>query len=303
MLGYFFEKEKILWFENILRQNNYNKGFNIFLKECTAIGTAFFVLGIVVLFAVKADVLYLSFFPFIFFAAGFLLYFFVQFYMFDFRRNLIEKFVPDILLSASIFPSGTNLEKIIAHFSRTNYRFLSEEFEKCQQEILKGSSAVDALSNMKKRNDSVVLNRAIDLIISGVNSGSDVAQVFKETAQDLLETASILRERVASTTIEKYTLLVAGGIIVPAILGILVGIVSDLEFGALGELGIGLSAAQRDELVSAAVFASPVYLVEYAFIASFFVAFTQKDLKKGIIYSVVLVPLSLAVYFIVPAFF
>ncbi len=211
--------------------------------------------------------------------------------------------MPDILLSASIFPKGTGLEKIILHFSKTNYRFLSGEFEKCRQEILKGSTAVGALEKMKERNDSIVLGRAIDLVLGGINSGADVSAVFKETAADLFETGAILRERVASLTIEKYTLLIAGGILVPAILGVLTGMVLSLNFDALSEIGIGLSLSEKKALIDAAMFASPIYLAEYSLIASFFVAFQEGDLKKGIVYAAALVPLSLAVYFFVPGFF
>ena len=300
---YFFGSAKINNFENILRQNNYKKDFKSFFQESTAIGALFFIAGIVALSLAKFEPAYIIVLAVLFFAAGFFANFFGQFYMFDLRKRKIEKFVPDLLLSASVFPRGTNLEKIIGHFAKTNYAFLSGEFEKCQVEILKGNNPVSALENMKKRNGSAVLGRAIDLIVSGINSGSDAAVVFKETAADLLETASILRERSASLTIEKYTLLFAGGIIVPAILGVLIGIVSGLDFAALSEIGIGLPLAQRKALIDAALFASPVYLVEYSIIASFFVAFQEGDLKKGVIYSVFLIPASIAVYFFVPGFF
>ncbi len=300
---YFFDSKKIKNFENVLRQNNYKKDFAGFLRESTAIGALFFVAGIAVLALTKTGSAYMIVLAFLCFAVGFFANFFVQYYLFDLRKRKIEKFVPDLLLLASVFPRGTNLEKIISHFAKTNYAVLSGEFEKCRVEILKGNSPVLALESMKKRNGSKVLGRAIDLIVSGINSGSDAAVVFKETAADLLETASILRERSASLTIEKYTLLFAGGIIVPAILGVLIGIVSGLDFAALSEIGVGLPVAQRKALIDAALFASPVYLAEYSVIASFFVAFQEGDLKKGAIYSLFLVPASLAVYFFVPGFF
>ncbi len=304
MLEYFFGKNKIEEFENILIQNEYSGSFSDFVKASVFLGAILFVIAVVLqAFFIAADYFFIIIIAFVFFAIGFCANFFVQFYLFDFRRKTIERFVPDLLLSAAVFPAGSSLNKIISEFSKTNYRFLSKEFEKCNEEILKGCPAVQALIHLKKRNCSVVLDRCVDLIVSGINSGCDVSLVFKETALDLLETASIIRERVAALTIEKYTLLGAGAIIVPAILGVLVGIVSGLNFDGIEGLGIGLSAVQRKELVSAALFSAPVYLVEYCVIASFFVAFQENDLKKGIIYCAILSPLCIAVYYFIPSLF
>lgn len=222
---------------------------------------------------------------------------FYHYFLFDNRRRKIENLTPDFLLEASLFPKGTSLAEIIEVFSKRDYPFLSEEFMKARYEMQKGATPELCLSNMKKRVKSRAFSRAIDLVIEGAKSGADVAIVFKEAAEDQLETNALIRERKSSLVVEKYTLLFAGGIIVPLILGTVAGMLETLDFSALSEIGIGLSAVEKKDLLWAGKTASLIYIIEYALIASFFLAFQEHDRKKTVIYAAFLLPVSLGVYF------
>ena len=222
---------------------------------------------------------------------------FYNYFLFDNRRRKIEGITPDFLLEASLFPKGTSLAEIIGVFSKRDYPFLSEEFMKAWHELQKGATPELCLSNMKKRVKSRAFSRAIDLVIEGTKSGADVAIVFKEAAEDQLETNALIRERKSSLVVEKYTLLFAGGIIVPLILGTVAGMLETLDFSALSEIGIGLSAIEKKDLLNAGKTASLIYIIEYALIASFFLAFQEHDRKKTVIYAAFLLPVSLCVYF------
>lgn len=233
-----------------------------------------------------------------FFAGFFLPFvagFFYQNYLFEKNRSDKEKFVPDALLIAGSFPNGTPLETIFSNLSKDNCGKLSLEFEKALLEIRKGSTVENALNSLKKRNKSKIIDRAMNLFIQGYNSGAELSQIFRETAEDILETNSILRERASAMVVEKYTLLVAGAVVVPLILGLLVGMVSKMDFNLFSE-SFGLSVQQRKSILEAALFSNQVYLVEYAFLASVFAAFQENDKKKAMVYAAILVPLSLIVY-------
>ncbi|MCR4336023.1 MAG: type II secretion system F family protein [archaeon] len=284
-------------FDETLKQINYSKGINGFLQESIIVGAIFFISVLYIgLFVFASENLAMFSVP-VFFLPLVLNYFY-KIYLFEKRKRKIEETVPDLLLIASSLPGKIGFEKLVGFMAETSEGPLREEFEKAKTELKLGVSLENAFENIKKRNKSLALNRAIDLILSALNSGAEMNIVFRETAEDFIETNSILRERNANTTIEKYTLLLAGGIIVPLILGLLAGMISGFNFSAISELGIGMSESLRKEIVEAALLGNILYISEYALIASAFVAFQEGNQKKTVLYAALLVPIGLIVYFL-----
>ena len=125
-----------------------------------------------------------------------------------------------------------------------------------------------------------------------------MSSVFRAAADDFFETNSLLRERNAALVIEKYTLLFAGGIIVPAVLGLLTGMVSGIDFSGLQELGLGETLPEKTGLFEITLLASRIYIAEYAVIASVFIAEQEGNQKKAFLYALFLLPASFAVNFL-----
>src|SRR3989338_2693098 len=282
----------------MLRQTNAKKNANEFLQG---------ILMCAIALSAFASALAFYFFQSVFYsllaALGIALLFifgryFLLLYKFEMRRRSIESAVPDLLLQASIFPESAEAAKIIEYLSKADYAALSVEFNKALLEIRKGASIETALKNMSLRNNSRILSRALELIIQGYNSGAKMSKIFREAAEDMLETRGIIRERIATMTIEKYTLLLAGGIIVPLVLGLLVGLVTKLDFVSADFLEIGMGAAERKLLLGAAMLANQLYIAEYALLASFFIANMENNAKKAVVYACIMMPLSFAVYMI-----
>ncbi len=284
--------------ELMLKQTNSKKNEKEFLREILLCAIALSAFASALAFYFSQGVFYS-----LLAALGIALLFifgryFLLLYKFEMRRRAIEAAVPDLLLQASIFPESAEAVKIIEYLSKADYGALSEEFNKALLEIRKGASIETALKNMSLRNNSRILSRALELIIQGYNSGAKMSKIFRETASDILETRSIIRERIATMTIEKYTLLLAGGIIVPLVLGLLVGLVTKLDFVSSDFLQIGMGAAERKLLLNAAMLANQLYIAEYALLASVFIANMENNIKKAVIYACILMPLSFAVYMI-----
>jgi len=288
-----FSKEKIGEAELILDSSGIFFGIEDFLRKSAISGAALFLIALSALLYFKVDALYITIIPFSAFFIPFAAYYIFAYYIFDSRRKKIEKCIPDLLLHAASFPKGTSISTIIKKLGMGDYEELSQEFRKAHSEILKGAAPEKAFSNMKQRNKSKVLERAIDLIIDGMGSGANASLVFRDAAEDIMETNSIIRERSASLVVQKYTLLIAGALIVPMVLGLVTKTVTGLDFGTLAELELGMPVAERAALLEAATFAGQVYIAEYVIIASVFVAFFESDLKKAVIYAAVLLPLSI----------
>ncbi|MFH1751498.1 MAG: type II secretion system F family protein [archaeon] len=212
------------------------------------------------------------------------------------NKREMESSIPDLLFQAALLPENTEIRKTLKYFSESNYGKLSLEFEKALNEVNRGASVSEALNNLKQRNNSRTINRAVNLLLQASETGSNLSYLFKETAEDLLEERIVLKERIATTIIEKYTLLLAGGIIVPAILGLLVGMISKMNFTNLSLLEIGLTLTEKNELLNAALLSNQLYIIEYALLASVFLSIQENNLKKAVIYASVLLPLSFVVY-------
>lgn len=218
------------------------------------------------------------------------------------RKKEIDTQMPDVLLQASVFPRGSDFLQIIAYIANAGYGAISHEFAKAMAEIEKGQPVELALQNIANRNESRILRRSISLLISGYHSGADMSKTFREAAEDMLETSAILRESAASLVVVKYTLMLAGMFIVPLILGLLLKLVASLDFSAFESLGFGLSAEARKETLSAILLGNQVYLAEYALIASVFIALVNNRPKKVVIYALIMLPVSFAIFFLAKGF-
>lgn len=127
------------------------------------------------------------------------------------RKNEIEYYLTDALFQASSLSDFAAIEEIVKTISESNYGALSEEFSKVYKEIKTGSSFEDAIMKMCKRNRSRIVERSMSILLSGYQTGSRISEALRETAEDISQTFDIHRQRAASMTIEKYTLLLAGG--------------------------------------------------------------------------------------------
>ena len=283
------------WLEETLESAHSGIGAERFLKESALAGAALALIALCLGFFYAHSWKIALFSLPAFFLPGALRYFYTL-YIIERRKLRIGEEVPDLLLLASSMPPGTGVEKVIGFMASTSSGPLGEEFRATERQILSGMPVHEALHRMKMRNGSQALSRALDLIISALNTGAEMNAVFREAAEDSLETNSMLRERAAGMTVEKWTLLLAGGVIVPLVLGLITGMVSGMDFTTISELGIGMPEKQRIELVEASMLANIVYIFEYAVLASCFVAFQEGGQKKAVVYAMALVPLGMLVY-------
>ena len=236
----------------------------------------------------------------IFFAPFFLAYLYTD-VLFERKKRVREELLPEVLLEVSVFCDEKSLLKTIEKISEMDFGLISFDFKRVVIEINNGSSVQDALMHLKQLNKSKNYDRAIDLLLQGYSTGAELSVLLTEMAEEMLENKSIIRERQAVMLVTKYTLLLAAGLIVPAILGLIIGLVSGFGFSGMGEIGLGLTESERTALFSAAVSGINIYIIEYAIIGSFFLALQDGSKKQFWVYALFLTPVALIAFFLAQA--
>ncbi len=298
MLETFFKKEALIDFENKLLLNESKmKNFPGFVKVSVIEGTFFMTVGMIcgaILLRSKPEgFIGLGILAFI---LPFLVNYIFQDIIFEKRKREKEALLSDLLLEASVFCDESSLLNTLDRLAKQDFGLLSKDFARALNEIKKGASIDEALSRIKTMNKSRAYERAIDLLLQSYKNGSHVSQALKETAEDILENQAIMKERQAVMIVNKYTLLISSAIIVPAIIGTIISLVSGLNVSGIDEIGFGLSGEERNALFATAKAGALIYIIEYSFLASYFLALQEGNKKNFFIYAIILLPVALAVF-------
>lgn len=214
------------------------------------------------------------------------------------RVARMEEELSDALFFAAGLSNACSLEDIIEEIATSDMGEVSKEFSKASKQISAGMPVEAALQQVIERNRSQVIERCISLILVSFDAGVDVNEVLKEAALELSDIQEIARERNSMASLERYTLLFAGGIIVPFILGSLTGMVQSLNLGMMSMLGSSMSEIARRAIIDNAILGNKLYIAENALLASAFLAMQDSAPVNFLKYSVFLLPVSLLVFFL-----
>lgn len=134
------------------------------------------------------------------------------------------------------------------------------------------------------------------MFLQSYKSGVSISDSLKETAEDLLENQAIIKERQAVMLVTKYTLLLASAIIVPGILGLVIGLITGLNFSSIGNIGFGLTPEEREVMFNTAKIGANIYIIEYSILASYFLAIQEGNKKQFFVYALFLAPISIITF-------
>jgi Flp pilus assembly protein TadB len=210
--------------------------------------------------------------------------------MFEKQTNSIEKQIPDSLMIVAALPQTTPFEKIIQWLSETTPQPIRKEWKKVFDCIQKGQNIQEALRGFGKNYVSSSIPKVKHLLIQGYEKGSNIQLPAAKLANHLLDSQTLVNERKAALMIEKYTLLLAGGMLVPLLLGLMVGVVSQLPFGNV------LFEERSNELFGTALQAIHGYLFIYSVLGGVFVGVLEGRKWQGMVYVLLLIPSAQIAY-------
>ena len=119
-------------------------------------------------------------------------------------------------------------------------------------------------------------------MIHGYYAGADMYTALRETAEDIYSLFNLISQRKSVLSLQKYTLLLGGAILVPLILGSIVQVVGSLNSEGLISLMAG--GAHPVELLGTVKDATQVYLILFSIISGIMIAQQEGEPKKAIIY-------------------
>lgn len=131
----------------------------------------------------------------------------------------LESELPNLLLIGA--SSGRfSLERMLEHSAKGPSGPLAAQSAAALRQLRAGENPVKVLSLWAERTPSIMLERALGLLQVGYRTGGHLSTALRATAQDLLSSFMLVRERASLLSIQSYTLIAASGILVPAILAV-----------------------------------------------------------------------------------
>lgn len=219
----------------------------------------------------------------------------------------IEMSLPDFLsLMGSNLRSGLTPDRAFILSVRKEFGPLEDEIDLAAKEIISGKSFNDAFIGMAKRINSEMFAKSVRLIIEGVNSGGDLADLLENTALDIRRFSAVRKEITATVRVYELFIVAAATVGAPLLYGVasfLVEIVSEVKSGM--DLS-GVAAASLPILGGTESVVPPevVYMFSLAAISitAFFGALTAGVISKGketetLVYIPIMLTVAMIIFF------
>jgi len=206
----------------------------------------------------------------------------------------------DEVLLLSSQPRTNDLKQILNKLSNSKHQIVSKEFKIIQRKIDTGHNTRELFEVLSNKYNSEIIDRFLELLYNSITTGTVSVNDYRSFASNFLRSKQLIDERGSALLMQKYTIVFAGGLIVPGILGVVIALVKKLT-NSLGVSTISqLQATANTQLFSVCYFCSIVYIIEYVIISSIYLAMLESDIKKTIIYLVFMLPAAIAIFFISP---
>lgn len=133
----------------------------------------------------------------------------------DNRASKIEEVLPDALqmISANV-RAGMTTENAIWMGARPEFGPLEEEIKIVSSKCFGGKPISQALNEMSARVKSTTLERAVKLLVEGIELGGEIAPLLDEVARDIRSTAAMKKEILNATLM--YTIFIIFSSIIAA---------------------------------------------------------------------------------------
>jgi len=226
------------------------------------------------------------------------------------RKDEMENVLPDALLLVSAnLKSGLSIEKAFLLSARDEFGPLAEEFRQTAMEMFGGKPVEDALLEMEDRIKSELFKETLKLLVDGIESGGNTAELLESSADDIR--ASLELQEEISSNIRMYTIfiLMAAMIGAPLLFSISVymsettanmwsGVNMD-KMSQAGSAGFSMSFSKPDVDTAFLSDFSLMAIIAINFFAGLIISeIKNANIKEGAKYIPVLITISVTLFFI-----
>lgn len=222
-------------------------------------------------------------------------------YLTNQKRKALELALIDEVLLLSSQPKANDLKQILTKLSSSKHRIVKTEFTQLLKKTENGHSIRELFFVLSKKYNSEILDRFLELLQNTITTGTVSITDYRSFASNFIKSKQLIEERKSALLMQKYTIIFAGGLIVPGILGIVIKLVkkltSSLDFSILQSFQ---AQASNPALFNICYVCSIIYLLEYVIISSIYLGLLESDIKKAIVYVVFMQPIAIAIFFLGP---
>jgi len=221
-------------------------------------------------------------------AAWTLLYVYLDVKIFR-RKQSVEDVLPDFLqLTSANISAGMPIDKAMWLAIRPQFGVLSNEIQGVAKATMAGESLETALHTFTKKYDSPIVTRAINLLLEGLASGGEMADLLNKISTDIQEIKLMNKEMAADVMTYVLFITIATIFISPflfglatQLLGIVQNIISNLSSSAGASSGAGgmFSFNFSDESIKISDFR--IFCISMLVVSSFFSACIISMIRKG----------------------
>ena len=235
-----------------------------------------------------------------------IIYFYVDLRIY-LRTRKMEEMLPDFLqVVSSNLKGGLTFERSLLNAIKPRFSILANEMAEVSKKVMTGHDVSKALSELGQKYDSPMLKRTIDLMISELKSGGQVANLIDRIVENIKE-LKVLKEEISASAVA-YSIFIAAIVIVISpllfslsfhLLIIVLSFISQLTIatGKAGSLPFSISEViiKPDDFK----FFSIMAITTISFFSSLMVSIVEKgNIKSGLKYIPIFLLSSLTLYFI-----
>ena len=235
-----------------------------------------------------------------------LVYFYVDLLIYK-RTKKMEEMLPDFLqVVSSNLRGGMSFENALLSSIKPRFNILANEMAEVSKKVITGHDIGTALSELGHKYNSPILKRSIDLMISELKSGGQIADLIDRVV-DNIKDIKVLKEEISASAVT-YMIFISAIVIFIApflfalsfnLLIVILGFVTKLSTATSGAtllpFDVGESSVDPDDFR----FFSIMSLVIISFFSSLIVSIVEKGhIKSGLKYIPIFLFSSLALYFI-----
>ncbi|MFA5060872.1 MAG: type II secretion system F family protein [Candidatus Pacearchaeota archaeon] len=144
------------------------------------------------------------------------------------QRNIERNLIPALQDMLVQLNSGIPLFDIMVNISAADYGVLSSEFRKAVKRINAGESESEVLNDLGKKNPSIFFRRTLWQMSNGMNSGSDISIIIKDSINSLNEEQLIQLQTYGNKLNPMIVLYMLISVIVPSLSVAFLTIISSL---------------------------------------------------------------------------